>query len=351
MIALGISLAEGGGSSGPSVVPAEVGEQVGGLSNEEKVDTVLAVGFEGTTADAAGLAKQQGGVLVTEENWTGVDAGRQLITELRRTTDTPPLVIARQEGGEYRTFSDLPPAERGVDIGDTADPTVAERRGEETAVALNGAGFDLNLAPVADVATLDSPIADRAFGDDTDLVAEMTAAWVRGCHAGEIACAVAHFPGQGPASGDTDEGPATVSVDEATLAQRDLPPFEAAFREKVEAVVLSHAFFAAYEAVRPASQTEEIAIDLLRNDLGFKGLAITDDLSAGAITGGEGGPKEAAVRALTAGADLLLVSDPAQAEAARKSLLEAVDNGDVSEARLDQAAGRVLELKKQLGLV
>ncbi len=337
----------------PAKVAPEVEKQVRGLSVPEKVDAVLAVGFAGTNAGAAEVAKTQGGVVVRAENWPGAGGGSQLNSQLHAAggpSATPPLVIGLQEGGEYRAYLDLPPAERQLDIGDGGDAAAAEASANATGAALKKAGFDLNLAPVADVATLDSPIADRAYGDDVDLVTEMTAAAVRGCRTAAIACAPAHFPGAGGETEDTDAGPASVSLDRDSLASRDLQPFRAAIAEKVPALVLSHAFYAAYEAVTPASMTSEIATDLLRSELGFEGVAITDDLAAGAISGGEQAP-DAAVRAVGAGADLVVVTDPAAATRARLALINAANSGELPRERLDAAAARVIELKRQQGLL
>lgn len=353
-------------------VPAGVRELVAELTPEEKVDGILLLGFEGTDPGAeivAELRKRQlGGVLVDEENWVDPSQLEGLVGALRSAGATedriPPLVAAPQEGGPFRAFGDLPPAERQLDIGDSGDTELAETSAREAGIALRELGFDLNLYPVADVATLDSPIADRAYSDDPAVVAAMTAAALRGCAAAEIACAPKHFPGLGAASQSTAEGPATVSLDLASLAARDLAPFETAFVEGAPAVVLSHAFYVAYDAVTPASLSSLISFDLLREDLGFEGVAITDDLGAGAIeargsasdaggSGPQGGSAvtAAAIAAVQAGADLLMISSPDDQGDVADALIEAVGTGEISEDRLDEAIGRVLALKQEIGLI
>ena len=188
----------------------------------------------------------------------------------------PPLLVAAQEGGVYRSFPELPPSSRAIDLGDS--PDAAMEWASETAAALRRAGFDLNLFPVADVATLDSPVAGRSFSDDSVLTAELTAAAIRGCRDAGLACAPLHFPGLGAASQDTAEGPATVSLDAASLNARDLEPFRAAIAEDAPAIVLSLAFYSAYDAITPGALAPEVATRLLRDQLRFKGVAITDDL-------------------------------------------------------------------------
>ena len=303
------------------------------MSPQDKVDQVLVVGFDDPGQAEAELHKAQlGGVLVTSRNWPSASAGKALTAKLRAAGSgrrrVGPLIAVQQEGGDYRSLADLPPSESELEIGETFDPSAAQAWALEAGKSLEKHGFDLNLAPVADVATLDSPVADRAFGDDPRAVAELTAAAVRGCEESGIACAVSHFPGLGGASQDTAVGPATVGLDQAALRARDLPPFRAAIEAKVPAVVLSLAFYAAYDPVTPGALAPAIADDLLRDRLGFKGVAITDDLSSGAIAAGQGAP-EAAPSALAAGADLIVVSDPADAKHTRAALLQAARSGAV----------------------
>lgn len=213
-------------ASEPSAGPA------GGLSTEELVDQVILAGIEGSDPSSDAIAdlgtQQLGGVLIGSANWNGAGPGAKLIAAIRQAASKdgaiPPLIATDQEGGAYRTLTDLPPQQREIEIGDRGDPRLAERWGEDGGRALAGAGIDLNLAPVADVATLDSPIADRAFSDDPAVAAQMTAAAVAGCRDAGIACAVSHFPGLGAASQDTDQGPASVGLDPATLRSRDLAP-------------------------------------------------------------------------------------------------------------------------------
>jgi beta-N-acetylhexosaminidase len=288
-------------------------------------------------------------VVIEPDNWPGASAAPALLSQIHRSGTIPPLVIGVQEGGQYRAYDDLPPTQRELDIGDTGDPAVAQKSSQQMAAAMKKAGFDLNLAPVADVATLDSPIADRAYGDQTSVVSEMTSAAIAGCKAAGLLCAPSHFPGEGAASADTGDGPATVSQDAGALGERDVAPFVAAFKAGAPAVVVSHAFFAAYDTITPGSLTPGVVTGLLRDDLGFQGAAITDDLSAGAIRGGDGAG-QASVKALNAGEDLLVVSDPDDAAAARAALVKAVAAGDISQDRLDEAAGRVLALKRAAGL-
>jgi beta-N-acetylhexosaminidase len=340
-------------------VPGPVRDSVRKMSAQQKVDQVLALGFEGTDGTSPVIAelreRQLGAVFVAGRNWTGKAQGKALISELRsagrRGGRIPPVVMATQEGGEYRSFEDLPPDATELQVGDLGSFAAAEEWGAETATALKRTGIDLALFPAADVAPLESPLSDRAFSDDHEIAASLTLAAIRGCERARMACAPGRFPGLGAASQDTDEGPATVGLDEAMIEERDLRPFRAAVEEEAPAIVLSHAFYAAYDAVTPASLSPAIATTLLRGELEFEGVAITDDLAAGAIRSGYS-VANAAVEAVSAGADLVLIGEPGrEQERARALLLSAARTGKVSQDRLDAAAGHVLELKRRLGLL
>ena len=363
LVALVVILLRGGGDDGGEEldpfagVSPQTATLVEELSPAQLADQVLLLGFEGTDESAPFLdevrSRQLGGVLVDTPNWTDSSAGTALVTAIRAAGRedgrVPPLLAAAQEGGRYRAFDDLPPGQTELEIGDGGSVPAAEDWAFDTARALRSAGFDLNLFPVADIATLDSPIADRAFSDDPAAVIEMTAAAARGCREAGLACAALHFPGLGAASEDTDHAAATVGLDAETLESRDAAPFAFAFAEQMPAVVLSLAFYAAYDPVTPAALSEPVATGLLRDELGFSGVAISDDLGAGAVRSGYSVPK-AAVAALAAGSDLIRIDAPEDQSGVADAIVEAVESGELSEARLQQAAARVLELKRLRGL-
>jgi beta-N-acetylhexosaminidase len=346
VIALGVFLVIGGGgdeSDEPDPlagIAAETVARVQGMTPDQLADQVLLLGFDGTDESAEFLddvrSRELGAVFVDTPNWTDAASGTALVGAIRAAGREdgriPPLMVAAQEGGRYRAFADLPPEHTELEVGDSGSVDAAEDWARQAAQSLRSAGFDLNLFPVADIATLDSPIADRAFSDEPAEVIEMTAAAVRGCNTAGLACAALHFPGLGAASADTDHGPATVGLDAATIESRDAAPFAFGFAEGMPAVVLSLAFYAAYDSVTPAALSEPVATGLLRDQLGFSGVAITDDLGAGAVRSGYSVPK-AAVTALAAGSDLIRIDAPE-------------DQSGV----VDAIAARVLELKRVRGL-
>ena len=160
-----------------------------------------------------------------------------------------------------------------------------------------------------------------------------------------------YFPGMGAASQSTEEGPVQVGLSLEDLTARDLVPFEAAIRAGAPAIQIGHGLYATDDFVTPASLSKTITTDLLRDRLGFKGVAITDDLSAPAVTAVAPVP-EAAVSAIKAGADLLFISRPqGQQEAAYLAVLNAVRKGNIPRKRIDEALLRVLTAKRRLGLI
>lgn len=350
------------GDAAPAVATAGVSPEVAAMVETMSVDElarqVLLLGFEGTDPADPALAtlglNQFGGILVGSDNWSDATTGEALVKAIQDSAIDngliPPLMTVAQEGGANRVLFDMPPSRTELAVGEVADPDDAEAWATEAAKALRRAGFDLDLFPVADVAAIGSPLADRAFSDDPATVTGLTAAALRGCERGGIACAALHFPGLGAASEDTNRAPATVGLDAATLANRDLAPFVVAFGQGMPAVVLSHAFYAAYDSVTPASLSEPVATGLLRDELGFEGAAITDDLGAGAVRFGSSVPK-AAVTALAAGSDLIRIDSPADATGVAEAIAEATNTGELSIDRLQQAAARVLELKQSVGLL
>lgn len=328
------------------------------LTPAEIVDQILLIGFDGTSPTGPIQrelrAHQIGGVIVGASNWADRAGGTKLVAGLRAAGlgggRVPPLIVVQQEGGRYRALDDMPPAETELEIGQRGSPGLAERWAHDAAATLRGAGFDLDLFPVADLTTPASPLGARAFGSNPELVAALVAATVRGCEQARLACAPLHFPGLGSASQDTDQGPATVGLDAATLAERDVLPFKAAFSAGAQAVVLGLPYYVAYDPVTPGALTPGIATDLLRGEIGFNGVAITDDLGAGAVTA-TGNVSDSAVEAVAAGADLVQIGDPGDVPHARAALLRALATGAIPQQRLADAAARVLDLKRRIGLL
>ena len=208
------------------------------------------------------------------------------------------------------------------------------------------------LGPVVDVGLpAGSALGARVYSDEPDEVAAFADATVRAYRRERVFSSVRHFPGLGSADQSTEDGPASVGLGLPELRARDLLPFEAAIAAGVPSVTLSHALYPMSNFTVPGSLSKEVATEVLRNDLGFEGVALTDDLADPAITTLSSVPG-AAVRAVRAGADMLLVSGPAgDQQAAYIAVLRAVRAGRIPRERVDQAVGRILVAKENYGLI
>jgi beta-N-acetylhexosaminidase len=208
------------------------------------------------------------------------------------------------------------------------------------------------FGPNLDVGQVDEPVLGaRVFSDEPRQVAAFAETTVPAYRRAGVLSAVEHFPGLGGASQPTEDGPAQVGLTLDDLRHSDLVPFRAAFRAGALAVVLSHALYSMDDFTTPGSLSRKVATDLLRRELHFSGVAITDNLEEPAITGDYAVP-DAAVRALRAGADMLYISGPpSDQQAAYVAVLRAVQRKQIARGRLDEAVGRILQVKKRLGLI
>lgn len=338
-------------------VPANVGELAAQLPVERKVAQLFVWGLEEQVLTDPVFERLRqldlGGILVRERNYTdpaqlAALAGEAVVLS-QQTGHVPPWVAASQEGAEFNAFPELPPTGAPADY---STPATAAGAAGEAADALRPLGVTALLGPVVDVGPEDGgAVGARAFSDDPEAVARFGAEAVRQITAAGVLAAPKHFPGLGAANVSTDEGPASVGFTVDELEARDLVPFRAAIRAGAPAVVLGHGLYATDDFVTPGSLSPAIATDLLRGRLRFRGVAITDDLASPAITAVMSIP-DAAVAALRAGADVLVISGPrGEQEAAYTAVLNAVRRGEVSRARVDAAVGRILAAKRRLGLI
>ncbi len=244
--------------------------------------------------------------------------------------------------------TDFPPT---MAFGAIGDERFAHEYGRITAEEARAVGVHFLFAPVLDVNNNpDNPvIATRSFGGDPELVARLGAAFVRGARAGGAFTTGKHFPGHGDTDVDSHVGLPVIGGDRAKLDTLELVPFVRAIEEGVDAIMTAHVTVPGVLGPDgpPATLSPEFLTGLLRDDLGFEGLLFTDALTMRAITDAFG-IGEASVRALEAGADVLL--SPKDVPAAIDAVMAALESGRVSEARVDRSVRRLLELKARLGL-
>lgn len=281
----------------------------------------------------------------------GVDpAGlRAEIAELQRAAadaGAPPLVVAiDQEGGEVKRLTELPPDLAPPEIG-AGGPALAREQGLATGRALARLGINVDLAPVLDVPEASASfIASRSFGEAPGAVAEAGTQFATALTEAGASATAKHFPGLGRSAVNTDIEPSEVDASEAAL-RVDLAPFERAIAAGIPLVMLANATYPALDRELPAFASAPIAGALLRDELGFMGVTITDDLDAGAVTA-RFDRAEAARAAVAGGSDLLLFAQTAQ-PGVLDELVRAAERGGIEPAALEGSCVRVISLRESL---
>ena len=320
---------------------------------------VIALGFSGASANDAPLdalrAFAPGALILFARNVGTTDALRELIAALRATGSPPPLITIDQEGGRVaRIRSGVAQIPSAMAVGATGDAALARTLGTLVGRDLARLGITVDFAPVADLAleAASTVIGTRAYGDDPERVGTFAMAFAEGLERGGVAAAVKHFPGHGSTAVDSHTDLPRVAVDAQTLRGRDLVPFARAIAARSASIVMSaHVVLDAFDPDAPATLSRAVLTDLLRGELGFDGVISTDCLEMDAIANGVGTP-EGAVRALAAGADLLMISHRLdRAEAAVEGIVAAVRDGRIPRARLEEAHARVLRLRERFATV
>lgn len=339
-------------SAEPGGMPA-----VGDMSIRELVGQMFVVSVGGTEPDyyIEKMVRERniGGVLLFGYNMESEAQTRRLagaLQELSLATEPsiPLLVAVDQEGGEVGSAPWVTPQPAAAEIGARGDPAEARSVARQIGTELRRAGVNTNFAPVVDTG-YGAAIGSRSYGEDPDLVAEMGAAAVKGFEAAGVVSSAKHFPNHGPATTDSHESLPVVEHDLETIHAYDLPPFRAAVDAGVPMVMAGHLVYPAIDSGRPASLSPE-AIGMLREELGFEGVVVTDDLAMAGASGG-GTVAEAAVAAVEAGADLLIISSPPQEQAdAYDAVVGAVESGGIPRDRVEEAARRILEMKESYPL-
>ena len=252
----------------------------------------LMVGFDGTALgdDLKFLVGDLGvgGIILFARNVQTPDQVRRLIGDCQRCaldSGRPPLLVAvDQEGGSVARLR-RPHFPEFAAAADIPDPAAAAAAARQMGRLLRDLGFNMNMAPVLDVAPagMDSVMARRAFGADPDRVGRMGAAVIGGLQGEGIMAVAKHFPGIGRTTADSHQVQPVLGATKESLAAFDLPPFAEAFDRHVAGVMLSHIRYPAFDPDWPASLSAAVARDLLRTKMGYGGLVLTDDLDMGAV--------------------------------------------------------------------
>jgi beta-N-acetylhexosaminidase len=321
------------------------------MSLEEQAGHVLVAGFSSVEEATAQIRDLHlGGVIVMEPNVESADQVRRDVAALQSAHDRPyPLVVGvDQEGGRVARIGE-PVTEFPtlMTLGAARDGALARRAARASGAELRALGFTMVFAPVADVTSGpdDPTIGSRSASSDPRVAADVAAAAVWGYADAGILAVAKHFPGHGSVPADSHLELPVQTATIAELRRRDFVPFEAVTGAHVPAVMVAHIDVQDVDDGVPSSLSPDV-VGLLRKDLGFEGLVITDAQNMAAVAGTYGAG-EAAVRALSAGVDVILM--PADVRAAHRAIVAAVSDGRLPSARLAEAATRVVALMMRQG--
>ncbi|WP_327317753.1 glycoside hydrolase family 3 protein [Streptomyces sp. NBC_01235] len=317
--------------------------------------TVLQPGFPGTTAPdwlLRRLGEGLASVGLFGRNITSPEQLAALTAQLRAERDDV-LVAIDEEGGdvtrlEVRTGSGFPGNHA---LGAVDDVALTREVAAELGRRLAECGVNLNWAPSADVNSnpANPVIGVRSFGADPDLVARHTAAYVTGLQSAGVAACTKHFPGHGDTAVDSHHALPRIDVEAPVLGERELIPFRAAIAAGTRAVMSAHILVPALDPTRPATLSPRILTTLLRDELGYGGLIVTDGMEMQAVAATYG-IERGSVLAIAAGADAICVggglADDETVRRLRDALISAVRTGELPEERLADAAERVRELAR-----
>lgn len=324
----------------------------------EKIGQVLMVSFSGTsmTADTAHLIDTFaiGSVILFARNAAGpIGSVHTLLSDLQRAARFPLLVATDQEGGTViRVRHGITVFPSAATYGERGSPLQVYNDATITAHELRALGLTMNLAPVVDVLSNPrSPIGTRSYGTAPHLVAQLSAAAIRGYQEHGLAACAKHFIGLGHTSIDSHDTLPTVRLTLNELEGLDLIPFRSAIAAGVSAMLVAHVALPEIDAAnRPASLSPVIIDGVIRRHLGFTGVVMTDSLLMGALPAGQ--EPEAAERALAAGADILLFGwnqdlPVGVIATAVERIEQAILHGRIPEQRLNDAVARILAHKQR----
>ena len=317
----------------------------------EAITDVSAVVAAGDATRSALEAYPVAGFLYDKKNMQSQQQVSEMLTKVQTFAKIPLILTCDEEGGRVnRLRSSVGTSWVGpmLDYQDQG-PDTARSNAQTIAADMSALGFNMDLAPVADVWSNpdNTVIGDRAYSDDFEEAAELVAAAVEGFHAGGVATALKHFPGHGNTSTDSHYGAVFVERTLEELRANELVPFQAGIDAGSDAVMVGHLIVSDIDD-QPAPFSYKIVTELLREEMGFDGVVITDGLQMKAMTD-QYSSAEIALRAVQAGVDLLLC--PMNLEGAVDALTQAVEDGTISQARLDESVLRILTLKLEAGII
>lgn len=288
-----------------------------------------------------------GGLIYFGKNIKSAEQLQEMISNTLMYSKYPLFIAVDEEGGQVSRLVQAGLAENAGGahaIGATADPAQAYQAGQEIAGYLGEYGFNLDFAPVADINNVEgSIIGDRSYGSDSAIVSSMVASMVQGLEENGVSSCLKHFPGIGSSVDDTHVGLAGTERTAEQFRAEEFTVFQAGIDAGADFVMVSHMAAPAFTGDNtPCTLSREVVTDILREELGFDGVIITDAMNMGAITEYYAAD-EAAILALRAGCDMILM--PEDFEKAYEGVLQAVQDGTISEERINDSLRRIYRIK------
>ncbi|MUK89255.1 beta-N-acetylhexosaminidase [Ornithinibacillus sp. L9] len=330
--------------------------QIETMTLDEKIGQMVIAGISGTeiTTDTKELIQDYkvGGFIFYPKNLTTVEQTKKLINEIKAenaSNDIPLFLSVDQEGGRInRLPGNLEKLPTNEEIGDIHDVELSYKIGVILGKQLTEFGMNLNFAPVLDTnSNPNNPVINnRSFGNNPDIVSELGIQTMKGIQSQNIISVVKHFPGHGDTSVDSHLELPIVDKHIQELHELELKPFIHAIRNGADVVMVAHILLTKIDSQYPASLSKNIMSDILREELNFDGVIITDDMTMDAIENNyELG--DAAVQSIHAGSDILLVAHEYQNVVNTiNSIKQVVKKGIITEERINESVTRILELKQ-----
>lgn len=288
-----------------------------------------------------------GGIIYFSKNIQSEQQLKDMITNTRSFSKYPLFIAVDEEGGSVSRIADkglASPVDSAYKIGQTQDAANAYQAGSTIGGYLSGFGFDLNFAPVADLANVDNSVmAERAYGAEASVILPYVTSMMAGLEEQQVTACVKHFPGLGSTTADTHEGLAVSNRTAEQFRSEEFMVFQAAIDAGAEMIMVGH--MAAPSLVgdnTPSSMSSVVVTDILREELGFDGVIITDGMEMAAISDYYSA-EDAAIMALKAGCDMILLPD--DFVAAYEGVLQAVGDGVISEERINDSLKRIYRIK------
>ena len=332
-------------------IDEKVDKTVESMSQTEKLGQMVMIGIQGTKVDDDSLYMlhqfHMGGVILFDRNMDSPEQVKQLTSDLQaQSNEKVPLFIGiDEEGGDVvRMAEKLTPPPSQKEIGATGDIEQAKTWAIKTAKSLKDMGINVNFAPVADVGSNDK----RSYSTDTNTVIDFVRAATKGYQQENIIYSLKHFPGIGKGKVDSHVDSSNIDVVKEVLMTEDIIPFKTIIDENDPNdyfILVSHLKYPALDEEYPASLSSKIMTDLLRNEFGYKGIIITDDMEMGAVAN-HNDFRSIGVKAVKAGVDIVLVCHEYQhQQEVYLGLLDAVNSGEISQERIDESVKRIIKVK------